>query len=483
MARKIRITAGKAVAEAQLHDTPTAEAICRILPLQARSERWGGEIYFVTPVAAALEADCRDVMLPGELGYWPDGRTFCIFFGPTAPSPGEESRGASAVNVFGHLTGRWDDLRSVPAGLDIRVELIEEAAEAAVFPEVKGAPAGPAGQSEDDSVKPASPEAPVPEPEREPVVAGGAPQSLDESDATQWPVEGSEGTLVPAQSVASPARYEAPVDADEMTEPIPTTPAQARNGGGVLSALTGGIGRPEIYLAVGGIVVAAVAFLLGVLAARGGGPALKSTADKLEAVVNESAANKTSIEDLQKRLDGLDKGIKAGETRQAAVTKAYQELQQKVGAIDGQVSQLRAQVAAAKRQDVEWRQRPNGHFYAITTYALPWQQAKEYAQKAGGYLVSLTDAAENEWVVTTFGEATEFWIGLSDEQEEGKWRWLSNEEFKYANWAPGEPDNFRKNQHYVVINSIVPDRGHLEPGKWKDVSANEVHVAIIERDR
>lgn len=104
MVRKISITVGDVKATATLHDTRTAAAIWDALPLEARANRWGDEIYFSTPVTLP-EEDGREVVEAGDLAYWPVGRAFCIFWGPTPASRGSEIRPASAVNVFGRIDG------------------------------------------------------------------------------------------------------------------------------------------------------------------------------------------------------------------------------------------------------------------------------------------------------------------------------------------------------------------------------------------
>jgi hypothetical protein len=121
MPEAIKITAGQVQFDAELNDSPTAKSIFKALPIKANGSRWGGEIYFSIPVQAELEADSRDVLEAGELGYWPTGNAFCIFFGPTPASQGDEIRAASAVNIIGKLKGDLSQLPNVPDGADILI--------------------------------------------------------------------------------------------------------------------------------------------------------------------------------------------------------------------------------------------------------------------------------------------------------------------------------------------------------------------------
>jgi len=119
MTRRITITAGRARFEAQLNDTATALAIMEALPIEARASRWGGEIYFSIPVEASVETGAREVVQAGEIGYWPPGSAFCIFFGRTPASEGEEIRAASAVNIVGRIQGDLDNLWNIPNGAKV----------------------------------------------------------------------------------------------------------------------------------------------------------------------------------------------------------------------------------------------------------------------------------------------------------------------------------------------------------------------------
>jgi hypothetical protein len=107
---------------AVLHDNATADAIWAALPLSGRGNRWGEEIYFDIPVQLSQADDARDVLEAGELGYWPVGRAFCIFWGPTPASAGHEIRAYSPVNVFGRLKGDAAVFAGAPDASQIRIE-------------------------------------------------------------------------------------------------------------------------------------------------------------------------------------------------------------------------------------------------------------------------------------------------------------------------------------------------------------------------
>jgi len=120
--RKIRITAGKVVADAVLNDSPTATKVWEALPIEARGSTWGDEIYFSIPVDAAQEKGAHDLVSVGELGYWPPGTAFCIFYGRTPASTDERPRAASAVNIIGNVVGDPTVFRVVSSGARVRLE-------------------------------------------------------------------------------------------------------------------------------------------------------------------------------------------------------------------------------------------------------------------------------------------------------------------------------------------------------------------------
>jgi hypothetical protein len=121
MPHAIRITAGAVSVVAELNDSKTAAAIAAALPIEAKAETWGDEIYFDTGLSLRGESP-KEVVALGDLGYWPPGQAFCIFFGPTPMSRGDEIRPASAVNVVGRITGDPRVFTRVRAGTRVRIE-------------------------------------------------------------------------------------------------------------------------------------------------------------------------------------------------------------------------------------------------------------------------------------------------------------------------------------------------------------------------
>jgi hypothetical protein len=119
MGHRITIVAGSVTMNAELNDTPTAQRIWESLPITGRAMVWGDEIYFEIPVAVEQAPDARADVEVGELGYWPVGRAFCIFFGPTPASTGDQPRAASPVNVFGRVLGDATVFRQVSAGATV----------------------------------------------------------------------------------------------------------------------------------------------------------------------------------------------------------------------------------------------------------------------------------------------------------------------------------------------------------------------------
>jgi len=124
MGHRIRIVGKNIKLDAELNDTATAQAVAQALPITGEVNRWGEEVYFDIPVNKELEPGARADVEVGEIGYWPAGRAFCVFFGRTPVSVSAKPRAASAVTVIGRVSG---DARKLSASRDGDKIVIESA--------------------------------------------------------------------------------------------------------------------------------------------------------------------------------------------------------------------------------------------------------------------------------------------------------------------------------------------------------------------
>ncbi len=122
MSKRIKLTVGEVEVYGELNETRTADLIWKSLPIESRISTWGEEIYFSIPLEAELEESAQEVVDLGDMGYWPPGNAFCVFFGPTPNSRRDEIRPASPVNVFGRVVGDPKALKGLKSGTAVRVE-------------------------------------------------------------------------------------------------------------------------------------------------------------------------------------------------------------------------------------------------------------------------------------------------------------------------------------------------------------------------
>jgi hypothetical protein len=98
--------------EIELNDSATADSIYLALPIEQYINVWGNEIYFEIPVDMKLEHG-RKVMEVGDVAYWPQGKAFCLFFGPTPSSKGPKPEAYSPVTPIGRILDDVEALKGL----------------------------------------------------------------------------------------------------------------------------------------------------------------------------------------------------------------------------------------------------------------------------------------------------------------------------------------------------------------------------------
>ncbi len=120
----------------------------------------------------------------------------------------------------------------------------------------------------------------------------------------------------------------------------------------------------------------------------------------------------------------------------------------------------------------------NNHTYHLLS-ASSWSDAASVARSLGGFLVTVDDADEDEWIFDTFAVDNDttrhLWIGLSDEQEEGDFRWHDGTPFTYRNWGEGQPGD-GDDEDYVHITGT--NMGSIEPASWNDLEDDPQYFPV-----
>jgi len=118
-------------------------------------------------------------------------------------------------------------------------------------------------------------------------------------------------------------------------------------------------------------------------------------------------------------------------------------------------------------QIVQWSSAVGGndHYYEYVLGYKTWTAANTAAQArshlgVGGHLATIASAAENSFIRSLKGNGDmRGWIGLTDTATEGVYEWVTGEPFSYANWYPGEPNDYAGDEDYVEF---------FGNGQWND---------------
>jgi hypothetical protein len=120
---RIRISWPKGAVSATLEDTPTARALVAALPVTARAQTWGEEVYFEIAVGAKLEPGAKQVVPAGTVCFWVEGSSLALPFGRTPVSEGNEPKLVTRCNVLGKIDGDPRQLAAVRSGDSITLTL------------------------------------------------------------------------------------------------------------------------------------------------------------------------------------------------------------------------------------------------------------------------------------------------------------------------------------------------------------------------
>jgi len=92
-----------------------------------------------------------------------------------------------------------------------------------------------------------------------------------------------------------------------------------------------------------------------------------------------------------------------------------------------------------------------------------WEGARQICQMEGGQLAVITSERAQGRIGSRFGKLPEFWIGATDIEREGQFRWVNGQGLGFARWYRSQPSkSYPNNEHCVTFNYWGKDT------KWGD---------------
>ena len=110
---------------------------------------------------------------------------------------------------------------------------------------------------------------------------------------------------------------------------------------------------------------------------------------------------------------------------------------------------------------VDWRTSQ----YWVSDENKNWIESEKVCTDLGGHLASIRSEDENSFVKSMLDGRYEYWIGLSDRDEEGNFTWTDGSAVAYKDWRKGEPNGQRRENcgHYFKT---------VKEQKWNDEPCN-----------
>nr|XP_055064547.1 CD209 antigen-like protein E [Misgurnus anguillicaudatus] len=107
--------------------------------------------------------------------------------------------------------------------------------------------------------------------------------------------------------------------------------------------------------------------------------------------------------------------------------------------------------------------------YFISSEKKNWTESRRYCRERGADLIIINNKEEQDFVKNA--GIQQIWIGLSDSDEEGRWKWVDGSTLSSSFWGPGEPNGGRREN---CVESY--------PSEWNDISCNKALKWICEKN-
>ncbi|XP_072334712.1 C-type lectin domain family 4 member E-like [Scyliorhinus torazame] len=120
----------------------------------------------------------------------------------------------------------------------------------------------------------------------------------------------------------------------------------------------------------------------------------------------------------------------------------------------------------------------NQKCYIFSTDQRNWDDAKQGCECSNSHLIIINAPEQQNFIIKTVKDNKEnYWIGLTDRAEEGKWKWVDGSTASFLKWQTGQPDNYEDNENCATISANTKEQKF----GWNDDNCGKSHPFICEK--
>ncbi|KAI5087738.1 CD209 antigen-like protein C, partial [Silurus meridionalis] len=113
-------------------------------------------------------------------------------------------------------------------------------------------------------------------------------------------------------------------------------------------------------------------------------------------------------------------------------------------------------------------------FYYVSNEKKSWEESRQNCRDKGADMMIINSKEEQEFIIKHISSIREVWIGLSDKDKEGEWKWVDASPLTFKDWGQGEPGGKEEEncvEIYKSSNSII----------WNDKNCSKKLNCICEK--
>ncbi|XP_035860394.1 CD209 antigen-like protein A isoform X2 [Sander lucioperca] len=199
--------------------------------------------------------------------------------------------------------------------------------------------------------------------------------------------------------------------------------------------------------------------------------------EKCLLIISDHVSLRGSAAELSTIKANLTECLQASDDNSSSLTEERDRLNSSITEMAKELDRLQRWSKQKKTCPAEWRMLSSS-CYLLSAESGSWEKGRQYCRDRGADLVVIDSSEEQTFLSKFIKQNTQYWIGLTDRDEEGTWKWVDGTPLTLKNWRRGQPDNGGGDPLWGE-----EDCAHIGPytTEWNDLSCKSVMYGICEK--